>query len=56
LPRMQLYIDYAADIYEIYLNYFAPQDIYVYSIDESFIDVRSTQQWTKNGKGYMTKQ
>ena len=39
LPRMQLYIDYAADIYEIYLNYFAPQDIYVYSIDESFIDV-----------------
>lgn len=39
LPRMQLYIDYAADIYEIYLNYFAPQDIHVYSIDESFIDV-----------------
>lgn len=39
LPRMQLYIDYAADIYEIYLNYFDPQDIHVYSIDESFIDV-----------------
>ena len=39
LPRMQLYIDYAADIYEIYLNYFSPQDIHVYSIDESFIDV-----------------
>lgn len=38
LPRMQLYIDYAADIYGIYLNYFAPEDIYVYSIDESFID------------------
>lgn len=39
LPRMQLYIDYAADIYEIYLQYFDPQDIHVYSIDESFIDV-----------------
>lgn len=37
-PRMQLYIDYAADIYAIYLNYFAPEDIHVYSIDESFID------------------
>lgn len=39
LPQMQLYIDYAADIYGIYLNYFDPQDIHVYSIDESFIDV-----------------
>ena len=37
-PRMQLYIDYAADIYAIYLNYFDPVDIHVYSIDESFID------------------
>lgn len=39
LPQMQLYIDYSADIYGIYLNYFDPQDIHVYSIDESFIDV-----------------
>ncbi len=38
LPRMQLYIDYAADIYALYLNYFDPRDIHVYSIDESFID------------------
>lgn len=38
-PRMQLYIDYAADIYALYLNYFAPEDIHVYSIDESFLDV-----------------
>lgn len=37
-PRMQLYIDYAADIYDIYLDYISPQDIHVYSIDESFID------------------
>ena len=39
MPRMQLYIEYAADIYGLYLNYFDPQDIHVYSIDESFIDV-----------------
>lgn len=38
-PRMQLYIDYAAEIYGVFLKYFAPEDIYVYSIDESFIDV-----------------
>lgn len=38
-PRMQLYIDYAANIYEVFLKYFSPDDIYVYSIDESFIYV-----------------
>ena len=37
-PRMALYIEYAADIYALYLNYFDPRDIHVYSIDESFID------------------
>ena len=38
-PRMALYIEYAADIYSLYLDYFDPQDIHVYSIDEAFIDV-----------------
>ena len=38
-PRMQLYIDCAAEIYGIFLKYVAPQDIHVYSIDESFLDV-----------------
>ena len=47
-PRMQLYIDYAADIYAIYLNYFSPDDIHVYSIDESFID--ATHYLTAYGK------
>ena len=36
---MTLYIEYAANIYSLYLDYFDPQDIHVYSIDESFIDV-----------------
>lgn len=39
VPRMQKYIDYAANIYGIYLRYIAPEDIHVYSIDEAFIDV-----------------
>ena len=38
-PRMQLYIDYAAEIYGVFLKYLSPDDIYVYSIDESFLDV-----------------
>lgn len=38
-PRMQRYIDVSADIYEIYLSYVAKEDIYVYSIDEAFLDV-----------------
>lgn len=38
-PRMQLYIDYSAEIYAIYLKYIAKEDIHVYSIDEVFMDV-----------------
>lgn len=38
-PRMQKYIDYAAEIYEVYLKYVSCDDIHVYSIDEVFMDV-----------------
>lgn len=38
-PRMQLYIEYAANIYGIYLKYVSKDDIHVYSIDEAFLDV-----------------
>lgn len=38
-PRMAKYIEYAADIYEIYLGFVAKEDIHVYSIDEAFLDV-----------------
>lgn len=38
VPRMALYIQYSARIYHVYLRYFAPEDIHVYSIDEVFID------------------
>ena len=38
-PRMRLYMEYAAEIYSIYLDYLAKEDIYVYSIDEAFMDI-----------------
>ena len=41
-PRMQLYIDYAAEIYGVYLKYIAKEDIQVYSIDEAFLDMTSS--------------
>ena len=38
-PRMKKYIEYAAEIYAIYLKYISSDDIHVYSIDECFLDV-----------------
>ena len=38
-PRMKYYMKYSTDIYNIYLKWFSHEDIYVYSIDEVFIDV-----------------
>lgn len=38
-PRMARYIDYSTRVYGVYLNYIAPEDIHVYSIDEVFMDV-----------------
>ena len=37
-PRMALYMQTSAQIYQIYLKYIAPEDLHVYSIDEVFID------------------
>ncbi len=38
-PRMNLYIEYSANIYETYLKYIAKEDIHIYSIDECFFDI-----------------
>lgn len=40
-PRMALYMEYSTKIYNIYLQYIAPEDMHVYSIDEVFMDVTS---------------
>lgn len=38
-PRMRRYMEVSASIYGVLLDYVAPEDIHVYSIDEYFIDV-----------------
>ena len=38
-PRMARYLEVSSQIYKIYLNYVAPEDIHPYSIDEVLIDV-----------------
>lgn len=38
-PRMSLYMKYSTMIYNIYLKYIAPEDIFAYSIDEVFCDL-----------------
>lgn len=40
-PRMQLYINYSAMIYSVYLEFISKDDIHVYSVDEAFLDVTS---------------
>ncbi|MBR3152658.1 MAG: DNA methylase [Clostridia bacterium] len=40
-PRMSLYMKYSTEIYSVYMKYFSPDDIYVYSIDEIFCDITS---------------
>ena len=44
MPSMKKYIQYNGDIYDIYLDYMSPQDIHVYSIDESFLDVTGSMR------------
>jgi len=38
-PRMEKYLEYSTKIVEIYLRYVSDEDLYVYSIDEAFLDV-----------------
>ena len=38
-PRMSYYMQYSTKIINIYLKWFSIEDVYIYSIDEVFIDV-----------------
>lgn len=38
-PRMRLYQNKSKEVIEIYLEYVAPEDLHIYSIDECFLDV-----------------
>ena len=39
VPRMNLYMKYSTDIYNIYLSFLSKDDVFVYSIDEVFCDI-----------------
>ena len=55
-PRMAHYIDYSASIYNIYLKYIAKEDIFVYSIDEVFMDITNYLKYYKlSPKDLITK-
>ena len=54
-PRMSLYMEYSTRIYNIYLKYISPEDIYAYSIDEVFCDITHYLKTTKKSpKQYVT--
>ena len=38
-PRMHLHMEYSCRVYKIFLEFIAKEDIHVYSIDESFLDI-----------------
>ena len=38
-PRMARYMEVSNAVYNVYLKYIAPEDMYAYSIDECFMDV-----------------
>ena len=38
-PRMNLYIQKSKQVVDIYLDYVAPEDLHIYSIDECFLDL-----------------
>ena len=38
-PRMAHYMEWSTRVYNVYLNYVAPEDIHNYSIDEVLMDV-----------------
>ena len=38
-PKMARYIKVSTEIFQIYLGYVSPEDIYIYSVDEAFLDL-----------------
>jgi DNA polymerase V len=40
-PQMQTYLEYSASVIGVYLDFISEADLYVYSIDEAFLDLTS---------------
>lgn len=55
-PQMAKYMKYSTNIYNIYLKWFSSEDIYVYSIDEVFIDITHyLKTYDMKGRELVTK-
>jgi len=54
-PRMELYMNRALQIIDIYTSYVHPDDIFVYSVDESWLDLTSTKVRYNGTKNMVTK-
>lgn len=46
-PRMKTYLEYTMKIVQIYLSFIADEDLYVYSVDEAFLDVTNYLSYYK---------
>ncbi|XFA98381.1 damage repair protein [Candidatus Izemoplasma sp. B36] len=44
-PKMERYLEYSTRIVELYLDFVSEEDIYVYSVDEVFIDLTGYLQY-----------
>jgi DNA polymerase V len=54
-PRMQLYLEYSAKIVEIYLRFISEDDLYIYSVDEAFLDITEYLNYYKKTDLEMAK-
>ncbi len=44
-PRMQKYLEFSRDIVGVYLEFVAKEDLHIYSIDESFLDLTAYKRF-----------
>ncbi len=55
-PRMSRYLEVSAKVHKIFLKFALPEDIHIYSIDESFIDITNYAEVKRKGaKSYAKK-
>ena len=54
-PRMERYLEYSTKIIEIYLQFVSEEDLYVYSVDEVFLDVTEYLQYYKKTDDELAK-
>lgn len=54
-PQMHTYLEYASKVLSIYLDYVSEEDLFVYSIDEAFLDLTSYLSYYKKTDAELAK-